>query len=833
MIALIITFYGTKIFIDKNIKSKMCLNPIFSKLLCQKIFDGWYFWLVANLDPRKTNYDRVFQNKPGNINIKVSRKDIAAYNKQVRLGIKQGFHRDEWKKWRKIDLDIGNQSFKNINMKLHGTSISHIRNNQSVYDKITKQLGINVQPYDKGLAALNASFKIKLKKDKFFNGVRRITLISIMDGWDASSVALTKIAQKLGIIVTSPSYNHIFFNGADAGIYLLSEEIDKELLERNYGITNYGILKSNDVWDKSLGGAHISLTDDTSYDKEQSGSKLAAEYALAKFKTLMTAVKRKDISKVIQLIDIEDFAKFSALENIYGTNHSSAGDNLRYLYDFSTGTFRLILRIENQAKIRKNLTDLSKFDVSFDGSFGTNQTTNKIFQLLITNKKFHQVRRQYLNYIINNISLLELEIENSIDRLLELSKRTSFDVSRKVNMSRLSWINLKRNLSYVERYLKSHKVYVTHVVTDSVLEILYESSFNLKVLGVVDCDNKVYNLSVPKIIQSNFFKKDWLTIEKIRIPKINCIKNLVLEGENAVVFPENILINIRSDFTDFETVYSDFRKVFKENVKSKGSNWFVKAGDYSINSTIMLPYGVNLILEPGVKIKLGPNVGILVRGDFTAVGGEEQIQIFSQIKDNPFSSVAVLGSSDKFSEVNLQNFHLWGGSEGIIDGVYFSGQMSIHRANVNIIGSEFSFSNSDDGINIKYSNVSIDNNRFFKNKADQLDCDMCTGYFKDNYFEGLIENIPGSNVSDGLDLSNSQVRIENNNFSTFSDKAISIGEKSKVQVIENLIEYSNIGIAVKDSSVAVLKGNKLNDNNQDKSKYIKKLMYLTPKVIQN
>jgi parallel beta-helix repeat protein len=180
--------------------------------------------------------------------------------------------------------------------------------------------------------------------------------------------------------------------------------------------------------------------------------------------------------------------------------------------------------------------------------------------------------------------------------------------------------------------------------------------------------------------------------------------------------------------------------------------------------------------------------------------------------------------------VVLSNFDISGGSEGIFDYVYFSGQMSVHYGDVKISRSRFSDSSSDDGLNIKYSNVAIDNSRFINNIGDQLDCDFCTGQLNENYFSGSEKVKSSIEGTDGLDLSSSKVAISKNVFLNFTDKAISIGEFSEVKVINNSISYSNLGIAVKDGSIATLIENKFSNNQLDVEEYIKKKMYPLPKI---
>ena len=100
---------------------KSSLSPYVSDFILLEAYK-----IRATVDPLKFNYDRLFTGKPNSINITVSREDIAIYNQQIRLGINQGFHRDEWKEWRKVDLQIGDDKFKKIKMKLHGTSVTPI-----------------------------------------------------------------------------------------------------------------------------------------------------------------------------------------------------------------------------------------------------------------------------------------------------------------------------------------------------------------------------------------------------------------------------------------------------------------------------------------------------------------------------------------------------------------------------------------------------------------------------------------------------------------------------------------------------------------------------------
>ena len=814
-----------------------CVNKICSLLLSES------YKIRSSIDPRKLNYDRLFSEKPNSLNITVSRKDIANYNQQIRQALPLGFHEDRWKEWQTVDLQIGDNKFQNIKMKLHGTATTNILQSNAIGSftyRLLKKLGIDThKKKDFGLGELSASFKLKLNDNQFFNGIRKLTLISSGDEWTAGSIALTKMAKHLGAIVSVPKIVHGNFNGTDAGIYLISEEIDKELLERNYGITDYGILKTNDVWDKAFGIPHVSMTDYTSHDKEQSGAELASEYALGQLGRLMKTVELNDMEGLTRLIELNDFARFSALTHYYGVNNATAGDNLRYLYDFSAGKFRLILRIEGEIGPRLSLANNPPFArggkpglPSFDMALGP-YDNHRIFNLLVNNKEFNQKRRSYLDYIAQNQGKLLDDLQESIFELSELSKKTSKSVLWKIYTSMSEQEILKSNIISIEKYLNYHKFYISHVLTNSTLEVLNESTFTVTVSGVTDCDGKFHQFDTETKVLPNYFKEEWLIPGTMKISEeINCISDITIKNENNKIFKENIYINRRRDSSNLEVNFLEFNSLFDERVKRTNDNyWQVMPGEYSLKETVFLPYGVSLRLEPGVSIKLGSAVGLLIRGDFVAIGDEQKIKISAAVESEPFASVAVIGSKNFPSKVVLSNFDISGGNEAIFDYVYFSGQMSVHYGDVKISRSRFSDSSSDDGLNIKYSNVAIDNSRFINNIGDQLDCDFCTGQLNENYFSGSKKIKSSGEGTDGLDLSGSKVDISKNIFLNLTDKAISIGEFSEVKAMNNSISYSNLGIAVKDGSIAILVDNKFKNNQQDVAEYQKKKMYPLPRIL--
>jgi len=181
--------------------------------------------------------------------------------------------------------------------------------------------------------------------------------------------------------------------------------------------------------------------------------------------------------------------------------------------------------------------------------------------------------------------------------------------------------------------------------------------------------------------------------------------------------------------------------------------------------------------------------------------------------------------------VIINNFHLSGGSESVLQGAYFSSQLSIHIADVNITNSFFKNSFSDDGINIKHSLVEIKNNSFINNSADQVDLDYVHGFVTDNIFDFTGDH--EDKLTDGLDISGSKLFISENTIQNMTDKGLSVGERSLAIVTNNIIKNNNIGIALKDGSKICLNNNNINKNFDNLSIFIKKNMYQAPILFTN
>ena len=101
-----------------------------------------------------------------------------------------------------------------------------------------------------------------------------------------------------------------------------------------------------------------------------------------------------------------------------------------------------------------------------------------------------------------------------------------------------------------------------------------------------------------------------------------------------------------------------------------------------------------------------------------------------------------------------------------------------------------------DGINLKYCKVDLRGNLFSRFSDDAVDLDFCQGT--------VVGNKISESGGDGFDLSGSEVLVEHNVIENGLDKGISVGERTRAEIKNNIILDCRTGIASKDGSHAFI-----------------------------
>ncbi|MFQ5605820.1 MAG: right-handed parallel beta-helix repeat-containing protein, partial [bacterium] len=330
--------------------------------------------------------------------------------------------------------------------------------------------------------------------------------------------------------------------------------------------------------------------------------------------------------------------------------------------------------------------------------------------------------------------------------------------------------------------------------------------------GVESINERHWEYFEPVGKRCRFFLVGKLTPEK-RHPLLWNPPAMAVVAENAVSghqipsafidqdnpLPENYIGITAFDNSDvfnldaIDLPLAEFVKKHPEFKVSKSQTGAVELrGKVTLDETVIVPRSVMLIIQPGADITLKPDVSLLCYGGLTSAGtAEHPISIHGDGSGEPFGVVAVVRPPKKV-EVSYTRFR--DGGQAQINGILFTGGLAVHEGDLDLIQSQFTNMQSEDGVNLKNGRLIMKNCLFANNASDGIDVDFGEGEVVGNKFV--------NNVGDGLDLSGTKLTIAHNWFEKMADKGVSVGEDSHPILINNLFRDCEIGISTKDLSLA-------------------------------
>ena len=169
-----------------------------------------------------------------------------------------------------------------------------------------------------------------------------------------------------------------------------------------------------------------------------------------------------------------------------------------------------------------------------------------------------------------------------------------------------------------------------------------------------------------------------------------------------------------------------------------------------------------------------------------------------------WQGMVVMNSPEKsaFKYVTIKN------TAGINQpGWKLTGGINYYKSDVNIENCTFQDNAGEDALNIIHSRFEITDTRFINTASDAFDSDFSDGVFTN----GEFINIGLLGGGDGIDVSGSNIKVIGTTFKDVSDKALSVGEASKMNVSNVNIISAGTGAASKDGSTLTISNSKISN----------------------
>lgn len=620
---------------------------------------------------------------------------------------------------------------------------------------------------------------------------------------------------------------------------------------------------------------HVTPFDDELSHTSLKQSDLDLKKVLNSVNGLYLAVK-EDSTDVVSYFDINYLVSSEAQRMILGLGQIM-GDNLKMVYKATNAKFYPITFEGGIAPLKAEKGGLERSLNIYRVSDSDGEREIELFSLLNKNDQTRQLKyKKAYDYISNNKESLLYKIKALENKYLPYANANNYNAKGTkvvINEIKSYYVTLKRNMDIIQAALEYAKCYINviekenkvtlEIIPDSISQLRFDS-FKIKLLSNNKYSGKItleYKDENGVTIKSMDIKEKTDIIDLTSVVKDfyfmtgldedlgtkKRVYNIIITFQDAEkILVDNIQAEVMNDITckplgddevylqianandyyfnlisaapnDFVSMYNEFNWDYRDDKLT------LLKGSYVLRRDMIVPKSLTWDIEPGVQILIDQDKSMVSYSPVNIKGTESEPVVIKALDPNkPFGVFAVVG--EKGFKTTIDWLKLSDGNEKFINGLYLSGQLSLYHTDVDIRNSVLANGHSDDGINIKYGKIMVDNCLFINSFGDKFDGDYVEGVIKNSRF---IEDDPNSDDNgDGLDFSGSKVIVKNNLFNGSKDKGVSIGEDTKPIVLyDNIFENNHLGAAIKDASYAFFIKNSFKNNEIALSAYQKKIIY--------
>jgi len=647
------------------------------------------------------------------------------------------------------------------------------------------------------------SFRINIKGQSSFNGMDKFSIQAPETRKGIYEWYYHQLLKNEGLIALRYAFAHVRLNEVDKGIFAVEESFSKELLENN-GRREAPILKFEESsWISEV----ISHTNKRSQldhffttEIDVFGSKKTLKDSLKnsyfqKGKHLLNSL-RLDQLPLHEALDIESAARLFAIGDLTGSYHGLRWHNQRFYYNPIINRLELI-GFDSGAGVPISAT---YYDLWKDGQITEQQGLFYWKNIFFQNPIFVEAYFSALKRIssIAYLDAFERKVKWALEEQLTYlySENASYQFlpetfRKNAEVIRESISNYEINMSNKKAIPGLIKTFLNKTDEAKLEFSIQNNSFTqVKFNGILDSSGRLIKASTQSIIPERLQNRpaQYFSISLDTIPAafpgkrdrkgnkyaLENFKSQFLVDDTVVV--TDIFINpseINFPLTTFSNDYLPFLNDQQE---------------VTVSENLIIPEGVDFVIPPGKTIHF-INGASLISYSPVRISGTKDAPVRLSSPDQSGSFIVM--NADGESVLNHVYFDGFTASDSTSPYAY-SGSVNFYRSDVKMNHVEISNNHSEDALNIVNANYTIRNLSFYHIQSDAFDSDFSIG---------SIDNVTFTNIgNDALDFSGSKAIIREMKADSIGDKAISVGEKSKVKLINATILQANYGLVSKDWS---------------------------------
>jgi hypothetical protein len=646
------------------------------------------------------------------------------------------------------------------------------------------------------------SFRIKIKDDAYLFGLKKFSVQHPLTRNYQNQFIINEIHKKYGLITPKYFYVNVIINGEFIGIMLLEEHFSKEMLERNQRKEGVIIKYDESAFWESLYINNNDLKlrqpsknpflhyqngrlDAFSKSKIKKSKRLKREYGLAI--SLLRGFNEGTIS-ASEVFDIDLMANYLAVSKIFYTGHDVTWTNQRFYLNPYT------LRLE---------------PIPFDSALGAKLeiTGEQIARDILKDRVIYE---KYINKLDElkhdfNDGKIVAELQQLEGKQLDILGEEFYFLD-KFNFDMVGECSELDNVKYPLYLYGSMVLSKGHPTLElsnplcedvEVLSIKWKNSRGDETTFITEKEidfplvlKKTRIGELPKIVQVPYEKDPALLGYQLEIVAKAVSKKPIMvhfvkeyfESLSRNPMPENSL----------DSLLSQHKFIVLGKMDNKHLS--IKQGVWDVKGSIIIPNGYKVSIREDTKLKFDSDAAFIIYGTTEFIGTVSKPIVFEPKDEISWNGVAIYNAPTRSKWSNVSINRTKGISYSILN---LTGGVTFYNSDVDMDNCYFTGNIGEDALNIVHSDFFLSSVNISDTLSDGFDGDFVKGMI----VGGVYKNIgTAGGGGDAIDVSGSNVIVKDLNIQDVNDKAISVGEKSTVEIKNVVIADADIAIASKDGS---------------------------------
>ena len=684
------------------------------------------------------------------------------------------------------------------------------------------------------------SFRIRLKDNATIFGMSSFSLQRPVTRGNTSQFLFLESLRREGLIAVRYRFVNFTMNGKDMGVYAMEEHFSKDLVESQR--RREGVIVSFDeyrYWNNlppaptnfQLASIYQAADIQLRNNKRTEESPLLLKQKVTALNLLRSLQEKK--LQGDEVFSPEKLGRFLAICRLWNAEHGFGFTNINFYYDPITS------RLEPIGYDGMPGSSVTTPYCYFSGGWIQDNWANHALRSPQIAKAYIKyldlfTRQSYLEKLKEDLASEELQFRRILFKNLFWKNSAEIWKSDGSLLKYNPWENLTQRVKGIRKELEEDapamtyarpakenmsdlEIIVRNALTQPIEIIGFEngnrnwaSKDNLRLPTVAKLDPTGANVVMPlqrfgnSIFEGDhifyvhdYFEKNSTEHENRPVKKLHLITRILGMDNRIIRMP------IPVDHSRFEPEKLPFIKHTENTIsrhsflKEKGNSIFVAPGEHEVTEDLIIPPHRFLQIPAGSILRFTNEATLICESPILALGTEKApITLTAAGSTWPGILIANANERSEFRHVRISKTAGVGrdaNPKGIDRGGWtLTGGITFHHSPVDISHCHISNGLSEDALNIIASDFTLRDSVFSDISSDAFDGDFVNGSITNCTFERI--------GGDAIDLSGSNVKIENVRVFGTADKAVSAGEGSQVILLGCRFEDVGFGIASKDLS---------------------------------